>query len=108
MKNIHNINDFDLKSQSFKIPEKSDKFYSHKTRKRQELIRSEESKASCEICGAVFKWKNRHNFRRHMKNIHNINDFDLKSQSFKIPEKSDTVSKTKMRQEKRQESIRNE
>ena len=67
-------------------------FYAHKSEMRQESIRNQGSETSCELCGKVFKWKNRKHFSRHMKIVHNIIDFDPTVESFKKQEKSDTVS----------------
>ena len=67
-------------------------FYAHKSEMRQESIRNQGSETSCELCGKVFKWKNRKHFSRHMKIVHNIIDFNPKVESFKKQEKSDTVS----------------
>ena len=51
--------------------------YHRQLRHKEETRRDNDYEISCEFCSKVFKWKNRGNFKKHIKTIHNIDDYDI-------------------------------
>merc|ERR1712150_240444 len=49
--------------------------YHRQVRHREQTRRDDNYEISCEFCSKVFKWKYRSNFMKHVKAIHNIDDY---------------------------------
>ena len=50
------------------------------------MKKDKESEISCEFCNKMFKWKNRGSLKMHIKNIHNLNDYDVTEHIIETPE----------------------
>ena len=50
------------------------------------MKKDNESEISCEFCNKIYKWKNRGNLKTHMKNIHDLDDYDVTEHIIETPE----------------------
>ena len=50
------------------------------------LKKDKESEISCEFCNKTFKWKNRGYLKTHIKNVHNLDDYDVTGHTMETPE----------------------
>ena len=62
--------------------------YRHREEKKEEV--------SCEYCGRAFSWKNRKNLKKHIRDVHKVQDFTIddlsNSSTSREYKKMDTVS----------------
>jgi len=69
-----------------KFVNKSSMKYHRKFSHKGAMKKDKESEISCEFCNKMFKWKNRKSLKMHIKNIHNLDDYDVTEHIIETPE----------------------